>query len=321
MENKNTDMNSWKDSHRDMIVRATAAGGMIRAFAACTKNLVQEAKDRHGTSPVATAALGRLLTAGAMMGVTLKGDDDLLTLMVRGDGPLSGITVTADAQGRVKGYVNEPQVWIPLKYKGKLDVGGAVGHGTLTVVRDQAFGDPYSSQTELVSGEIAEDLTYYFATSEQVPSSVGLGVLVDTDQNVRQAGGFLIQLMPGFDDETIDRLEAALKGISSVTDMLEEGLSPEGILERILGGMDLEITDRIPTEFYCNCSRERTSRVLLSLGSKELKELIDEGKPIDLECHFCGKKYTFTVEEMEQMLAAARLQQLNNIHVIDPDGN
>lgn len=294
-------MKAWKEAHRDYIVRATAADGMIRAFAATTKNLVQEAKDRHNTSPVCTAALGRLLTAAAMMGIMLKGDDDLITITIRGDGPMQGVTVTGDSHGNVKGFVYNNNVWVPDKYAGKLDVGAAIGRGTLMVVRDQEFGEPYTSQVALVSGEIAEDLTYYFAASEQVPSSVGLGVLVGTDQNVLNAGGFIIQLMPGCTDDIIDRLEGRLKEIRSITAFLNEGKSPEDMLEEILGDMGLEITDTVPSQFKCNCSRERTEKVLMSVGKDELQDMIDDGKPVTLTCHFCGKKYTFNVDELKAL--------------------
>ena len=308
-DEKVTDMTEWKKDHMDYIVRATACGGQIRAFAATTRNLVEQAREIHQTSPVCTAALGRLLTAGTMMGIMLKGEDDLMTMTIKGDGPMQGLTVTADAKGRVKGFVYNPNVWNAPKYKGKLDVGGAIGRGTLTVVRDQAFGEPYSSQVELLTGEIAEDLTSYFVTSEQVPSSVGLGVLVNPDQTVEQAGGFIIQLMPGFTDETVDKLEASLKKIHSVTQLLEEGLSPEEILQKILGDMDLELLDTVPAEFYCNCSRERVTKVLLSIGEKDIQEMIDEGKPVELACHFCGKKYSFSVDELKILLAAAKARK------------
>lgn len=289
----------------DYIVRAAAAGGGIRAFAAVTKELTEKAREIHQTSPVVTAALGRLLTAGAMMGIMLKGERDLLTLTVRGDGPVQGLTVTADAAGRVKGFPYRADVWIPRKKNGKLDVGGAIGRGTLTVVRDQGMKEPYSSQVQLQTGEIADDLTYYFVTSEQVPSSVGLGVLVDRDQSVRQAGGFIVQLMPGAAAETIDALEQNLGRISSVTSMLEEGLTPEDIIGRLLDGMDPEILDTRPTEFYCGCSRERVAKVLISLGRKELQDMIDEGKPAELHCHFCNRQYTYTTEEMKELLEKA----------------
>ncbi len=292
---------SGADLEQDYIVRATAEYGMIRAFAATTKHLVQEARERHDTEPVATAALGRLLTAGAMMGVTLKGEEDLLTLMIRGDGPLQGITVTADARGRVKGFVHQPHVWVPLKRPGKLDVGAAVGKGTLTVIRDQAFGEPYSSQVELATGEIGDDLTYYFVASEQVPTSVGLGVLVDTDKSVRRAGGFLIQLMPDCSEAAADRLEQNLSQVGSVTGFLEQGMRPEDILNLLLEGLSPEILEKTPTEFYCNCSRERVSKVLLSMGREELEKLIREDHGTELECHFCGEKYRFTEEELRQL--------------------
>ncbi|MEE8885892.1 MAG: Hsp33 family molecular chaperone HslO [Eubacteriales bacterium] len=299
------DMKKWISEHGDYIVRGITSDGGIRAFAATTKNLVQEAQDRHDTSPTATAALGRLLTAGAMMGTMLKGADDLVTIMMRGDGPMAGITVTADSYGDVKGFVSNPQVWLPEKTKGHLDVGGAIGHGVLTVVRDQEFGEPYSSQVNLVSGEIAEDLTYYFATSEQIPSSVGLGVLTGPGKQVRNAGGFIIQLMPGCTDETIDKLEAKLKTVHSITEYLEKGMKPEDILNDILGEFGLEILDTLPTQFYCNCSHERMSKALVTLGKKELNAMIDDGKPVTLSCQFCGRSYTFPVDELKEILKTA----------------
>ncbi len=290
----------------DYIVRATAAGGQIRAFAATTRNLVEEARSRHNTSPVATAALGRLMTGGVMMGIMMKGDKDLLTLQVKGDGPLGGITVTADSKGTVKGFVENPMVLIHAKPNGKLDVSGAVGKGTLTVIRDLGLKEPYVGHIDLPSGEIAEDLTYYFAASEQVPSTCGLGVLMNKENNtVKQAGGFIIQLMPGTEEEVIEKLEQNLSGIKSVTTMLEEGDTPEQILERLLGNMDLEILETIPASFHCNCSRERVSRALISLGKKELQSMIDDGEPVELKCHFCNSAYTFQVEELKEMLEAA----------------
>lgn len=290
----------------DYIVRATAADGYIRAFAATTRELVEEARQIHRTAPVVTAALGRLLTAGVMMGTMMKGEEDLLTLIVRGDGPMQGMTVTADSHGRAKGFAYQPQTDLPLRADGHLDVGRAVGHGTLTVVRDLGLKEPYSSQVALTSGEIGEDLTYYFMVSEQTPSSVGVGVLVDRDQSVRQAGGFIIQLIPGVEESVVDKLEKNLLGAHSVTEMLEEGLTPEKILGKFLGDMHLEINDKVPASFHCSCSRERVSNALLSVGAKELQSLIDEGKPVDLNCQFCGKTYTFTVDEMKKMQAEAQ---------------
>ncbi|MDO4490667.1 MAG: Hsp33 family molecular chaperone HslO [Lachnospiraceae bacterium] len=291
---------------KDYIVRATAANGQIRAFAATTRNLVEEARGRHNTSPVATAALGRLMTAGVMMGIMMKGDKDLLTLQIRGDGPLGGITVTADSKGTVKGYVDNPMVLIPANAVGKLDVRGAVGRGTLTVIRDLGLKEPYVGTIDLPSGEIAEDLTYYFAISEQVPSTCGLGVLMNKeDATVKQAGGFIVQLMPGTEDAVIDKLESNLSGIMSVTSMLEAGDTPEQILNRLLGDMDLEILETMPVSFDCNCSWERVSRALISLGQKELQSLIQEGKPVELRCQFCNEAYTFTVEDLQEMLQVA----------------
>ena len=290
----------------DYIVRATAAEGQIRAFAATTRELAEKARALHNTSPAATAALGRLLTAGAMMGVMMKGDRDILTLQVKGDGPLHGITVTADSKGRVKGFVDVPEVLIPANAKGKLDVGGAIGNGYLTVIKDLGLKEPYSGQVELQTGEIGDDLTYYFAVSEQVPSSVGLGVLMEKNNTVKQAGGFIVQLMPGTSEEVIEALESQLAKISSVTGLLEAGNTPEQILELLLGNMGLEILDRIPAEFYCNCSRDRMARALISIGAKELQAMIDDGEPVELKCHFCSSAYTFSTEELEEMLAVAR---------------
>ena len=283
----------------DYIVRATAANSQIRAFAATTKELVEYARAAHNTSPVATAALGRLLTAGSMMGVMMKGDKDLLTLQIHANGPIEGITVTADSKGNVKGYVGNPNVVIHANDKGKLDVAGAVGIGFMNIIKDMGLKEPYLGQTELQTSEIAEDLTYYFATSEQVPSSVGLGVLMEKDNTVKQAGGFILQLMPFTDEEVISKLEDNLKHVTSVTGMLEEGKTPEQILETLLEGFDIEINDRIPTQFHCNCSKERVEKALISIGKKEIKEMIDEGKEIELNCHFCNKKYLFSVEELK----------------------
>ena len=289
----------------DYIVRATAAEGQIRAFAAVTKDTVEEARRRHGTSPVATAALGRLLTAGAIMGSMMKNDTDMLTLQIRGDGPIEGITVTADSHANVKGYVGNPDVMLPPK-NGKLDVGGAVGIGLLQVIKDMGLKEPYVGQTILVSSEIAEDLTYYFASSEQVPSSVGLGVLMNKDNTVRCAGGFIIQLMPFATEETISQLEENLKDVTSVTDFLDKGYTPEQMLEKLIGHLDLEITDTIPTQFYCNCSKERVEQAVASIGKKDIQEMIDEGKDIEVKCHFCNTAYNYTVEDLKNILKRSK---------------
>ena len=286
----------------DYIVRAIAANDQIRAFAAVTTETVETARQDHNTSPVATAALGRLLTAGAMMGTMMKGEKDILTLQIKAGGPLEGITVTADSKGRVKGYVGNPNVCIPANSKGKLDVAGAVGIGFMNVIKDMGLKEPYVGQVALQTSEIAEDLTYYFATSEQVPSAVGLGVLMNKDNTVRQAGGFIVQLMPFAEESTIAKLEENVQKITSVTNLLEEGHTPESLLDKVLEGFDVEINEKIPTKCYCNCSRERVEKALISIGRKELNEMIQEGKPIELNCHFCNHNYEFTVEELKEIL-------------------
>lgn len=291
----------------DYFVRATAGEAQIRAFAVKTRDTVEAARKAHNTSPVVTAALGRLLTAGAMMGMMLKGEKDMLTLQIAGDGPIGGITVTADALGHVKGYAKNSQVMIGANEKGKLDVAKAVGKGILRVIKDMGLKEPYVGQTVLESGEIAEDLTYYFANSEQVPSSVGLGVLMDRETNtVKQAGGFIIQLMPFADEETISRLESNLGKVDSVTKLFEEGKTPQQLLELLLEGLTPEILEEGPVEFFCNCDKERVEKALISLGKQELEELIAEGKEIELNCHFCGSSYVFSVEELKTMLKRAR---------------
>ncbi len=290
----------------DYMVRATAANAQIRAFAITSRDTVEYARSAHDLSPVVTAALGRLMTGGVMMGSMLKGEDDLLTLKINGAGPVHGLTVTADSKGNVKGYADHPQAMMPPSSVGKLDVGGVIGLGVLTVIKDMGMKEPYSSTIELKTGEIADDLTYYFAASEQVPSSVGLGVLMEKNNTVKQAGGFIIQLMPFTEDEVIDRLEQKLSGLKPVTTMLEEGNSPEEILKLILGDMGLEITDTMPVQFHCNCSKPLVEKVLISLGKKELQSLIDEGKDVELNCHFCNSNYTFSVEEVKKILARTK---------------
>ena len=291
---------------QDYVIRATAANGSIRAFAASTRNLVQHAREIHHTSPVASAALGRMLTAAAMMGGMLKGEKDLVTLQIRSLGPLKGIVVSGDSHCRVKGYVFNPNVDIPCKYPGKLDVSGAIGEGYMSVIKDIGLKEPYAGRIQLVSGEIAEDLTYYFAQSEQVPSAVGLGVLVDTDTSIRQAGGFMIQLMPDATEEVISALEQRLNTIPYVTDLLDMGKTPEDILEMILGDMDLKIMDKVPAEFYCNCTKERVEKALISIGRDELEKIINEDKKANLHCHFCSKEYDFTEEELRTLLESAK---------------
>ena len=285
----------------DYIVRATAANANIRIFAADTKELVETARQAHNTSPVMTAALGRLLTAGAMMGVMQKGDADILTLQIKSGGPAKGLTVTADSHGRVKGYPVVADVMLPPNAVGKLDVGGALAPGFLTVIKDLGLKEPYVGETMLVTGEIGDDLTEYFMSSEQVPSSVGLGVLMNKDNTVKCAGGFIVQLMPFAPDDVIDRLETNLKEITSVTALLDSGMTPEDIIKKVLDGFDIEFNDTIPATFYCNCSKDRFAKGLISLSADDMKEMIDSGETIEVNCRFCGKHYYFTTEELQEI--------------------
>lgn len=289
----------------DYIVRATAAEGEIRAFAATTRDLTEEARKAHNTSPVATAALGRLLTAASMMSCDMKGENDLLTLKIQGDGPIKGLTVTADSQGNVKGYAVNPMVMLPPNARGKLDVGGALGVGVLSVIKDIGLKEPYAGQTILVTGEIAEDLTYYYAASEQTPSSVALGVLMNRDNTVRRAGGFIIQLLPGASERVIDRLEKKLEEISSITTLLDEGNTPEMVLAYVLGEFGLELNQKEPVRFHCNCTKERVEKALISVGKRDIQEMIDDGKPIEVNCHFCGRNYEFSVDELKGLMEKA----------------
>lgn len=286
---------------KDYIVRATAADSQIRAFAVTSKEMVEEARCAHGTSPVITAALGRLLSGAAMMGTMMKGEKDLLTIRIQCSGPAQGLTVTADSKGYVKGFPMVPVVDLPLNEKGKLDVGGALDLGVMSIIKDLGMKEPYVGQIALQTGEIAEDLTYYFATSEQIPSAVGLGVLVDKDSSVKQAGGFIIQLMPFTQDEVIERLEKKITEIASVTEMLEDGNTPEQILEIVLGEFGLEITDTIETGFRCDCSKERVSRAISTLSKKDLDDIINDGEAIEVKCQFCNKAYHFDIDELKEM--------------------
>lgn len=286
----------------DYMIRATAANGQIRAFAATTRDLTEYARNAHNTSPVVTAALGRTMTAAVMMGSMLKGDKELLTVKIQGDGPIGSLTVTADSHGHVKGYAQNPVVLIQANSIGKLDVAGAIGKGVLSVIKDIGLKDPYVGQTDLVSGEIAEDLTYYYATSEQIPSSVGLGVLLDKENFVKQAGGFIIQVMPLAEDEVIDKVEESLKHIHSVTSLLEQGMTPEDMLHHLLGDLDLEILDRMPAQYACNCSKERVAKAIASIGRADLEDMIQAGETIETNCQFCGSHYYFTTEELKSFL-------------------
>lgn len=285
----------------DYIVRATAADGQIRAFAAYTKDVVEEARRRHNTSPTATVALGQLLTAGTMMGTMMKNDTDILTLQIRCDGPLGGLTVTADNQGNVKGYAVHPDVDVPVK-NGQINVADALDLGVLNVIKDMGLKEPYVGQTILETSEIAKDLTYYYMNSEQVPSSVGLGVLMNKDNTVKCAGGFIIQLMPFAEDATIDKLEENLKNVTSVTELLDHGCTPEGLLEALLGNLGIEVLDTLPTQFHCNCSKERVEKAVASVGREDLQAMIDDGEDIEVKCDFCNSTYKYTVDELKEIL-------------------
>ncbi len=287
----------------DYMVRAAAAEHAVRAFAITSKELTEHARRAHQASPIVSAALGRLLAAGAMMGVMMKGEDDLLTLQVMGDGPVQGLVVTADSKGHVKGYPNKADVKLPPNAMGKLDVGGAIGKGVLRVIRDMGLKEPYTGTTELQTGEIAEDLTYYFASSEQVPSSVGLGVLVDRDCSIRQAGGFILQLMPFAGDEVIETLERNISGLSPVTDMLERGCTPEDMLGELLKGLEMEITDKFPASFQCSCSKERVRKALSSISRQDMQGMADDNEPVEVKCHFCNTAYQFDADELREMLS------------------
>ncbi len=286
----------------DYIVRATAADKQIRAFAATTRELVEHARQIHNTSPVATAALGRLLTGGAMMGSMMKGEKDMLTIQMKGDGPINGVIVTADSSANVKGYVGNPDVIIPPNYLGKLDVGAAIGYGNMFVSKDLGLKEPYNSQLPLTTSEVAEDLTYYFAKSEQVPSAVALGVLMEKDNTVKQAGGFIIQLMPFAEEKVITTLEEKVAKITSVTSLLEKGYTPEQLLEEVLGDLGIEFLDTMPTKFDCNCSKKKVTKALIGVGRQGLKEMIEDGEPIEVNCHFCNTHYVFEIDELKELI-------------------
>lgn len=282
----------------DYCLRATAANGHIRAFAATTKHLVGKAAAIHETTPVASAALGRLLTATSIMGLMAGNDDDLITVNIKGDGPIGGVLATADGLGRVRGYVLNPKGDIASRPDGKLNVGSAVGVGNITVIKDLGLKEPYVGTLELVSGEVAEDIAGYFAFSEQIPSIVSLGVIVERDYSIKQAGGFLLQLMPGFDDALIDALEAKMANFPAITALLEAGKTPEDVMDMLLADFGYEITEKSPLEFYCNCDVERVTGALVSMGAQELKEIIEEDGKAEVNCHFCNKQYVFDRDEL-----------------------
>ncbi len=290
----------------DYIIRAMSRDGYVKAMAIRSTAIVERARMIHKTTPTATAALGRLLSACSMMGNLQKTEDGALTLQIKGGGPLGTLLATSDAVGNVRGYVHNPSITLLEKYAGKLDVGAAVGtDGMLTVIRDLRMKEPYVGSVALVSGEIADDITAYFAQSEQTPTACALGVLINTDRSVRVAGGYLIQLLPGAPDDVIDKVEAGIQRCGAVTAMLDAGKTPEEILSSVLSAFDLEFFDETPVEYRCYCSRERVSATLLTIGKKDLQEIVDEGKPITIECQFCDTAYTFTPEDVAQLLKDA----------------
>ena len=286
----------------DYLIRATAADEKVRAFAIRSTEMAATARETHKTLPVVTAALGRLLSAGAMMGSMMKGENDKLTLQMKGDGPIGMMTVTADSHGNIKGFPANPAVDIPRKYAGKLDVGAAVGKGILTVIMDLGLREPYNGQVEIQTGEIGDDLAYYFTVSEQTPSAVGLGVMVDTDSSVKHSGGFIIQLMPDADEETVAAIESKVSGAPSVTSMMEDGMSPEDILEYYLGDLDLKINETEPVRFYCDCSKEKVARSLATISRKDLEEIINDGEEIEVKCYFCNSAYKFGIDELNKIM-------------------
>lgn len=289
----------------DVLVRGTAWGGKIRVFAARTTQLVSELQRRHQTLPTATAAFGRTATAAAIMGAMLKGEEQL-TVKVKGDGPIGQIVVDANAHGEVRGYVDNPNVLLPSNAHGKIDVAGGVGrNGYLHIIKDLGLKDPYLGSVPIVSGELGEDFTYYFAISEQTPSAVGLGVLVEPDASVTHAGGFIIQLLPGLTDEEITRLEQAIGSIPHVTQLLEQGETPEGILRRLVGD-DLQIHDSLELKFQCKCSKERVEQTLISLGTSELEQIIEEDGKAEVVCHYCNEAYTFDREQLQELINQAK---------------
>lgn len=288
----------------DYIVRAIAANETVRAFAIRSTDLTAEAREIHRTLPVVTAALGRLLSAGAMMGSMMKGEKDKLTLQMKGDGPIGQMTVTVDSHGNVKGFPANPAVDIPRKYAGKLDVGGAVGRGLLNVIMDLGLKEPYNGSVEIQTGEIGDDLAYYFTVSEQTPSAVGLGVMVDTDSSVKHAGGFIIQIMPDADEDTIAAIETKMAGAPPVTTMMEEGMAPEDILNYYLGDLGLVITETQPVRYYCGCSKENVARALATISTQDLEDIINDGEEIEVKCYFCNSAYKYSIAELEDIMAS-----------------
>lgn len=293
--------------NKDYIVRASLANDSVRAFAISSTHLVAEARERHRTLPVVTATLGRLLSAGAIMGSMMKGEKDIVTVSLKGDGPAGYITVTADSHGHVKGFPGNPNVDIPRKYAGKLDVGAAVGRGLLTVSYDLGLKEPYSGQVEIQTGEVAEDLAYYFTVSEQLPSVVGLGVMVDTDSSLKHAGGFIVQLLPDAPEDVIELLEKKLANLEPVTTMMEQGMTPEEMLLHIFEGVDIEFTERHDVKFYCDCSKEKVKRALAAISDKDLQDIVNDDEDIEVKCFFCNTAYKFSIADIKDILSSRKI--------------
>lgn len=288
---------------KDYVIRAIDKKGTIRVFVATTSNLVEKGRRIHNTTPTATAALGRTLTACVMMGIMMKGEKDTVSIQLRGDGPIRTILAVSNSKGEVKGYVGNPLVDLPLKSNGKLDVGGAVGkNGKIVVIKDIGMKEPYIGQSNLVSGEIAEDLTHYFAYSEQQPSAVNLGVLVDKDLSVKASGGYIVQLLPDTSEEDIDRLEKNIQNSEAISSLIARGLKPEDILQSVFGDFEMQVLEKKEIAFKCDCSREKVESALISLGEEEIKSMIEEDGKAEVVCHFCNKKYNFLEEDLKSLI-------------------
>lgn len=289
----------------DYSIRAIDSTGSIRIFVASTTNLVEKARSIHNTTPVSTAALGRTLTASLLMGNTLKNDEDKLSVQITGDGQIKSILAISNSCGEVKGYISNPHADLPLKSNGKLDVGGAIGNGKLTVIKDLGMKEPYVGQTELVSGEIAEDLAHYFALSDQQPSVVALGVLVDRDYTVRASGGYIIQVLPNAEEEVIQKLEECIEKVEPISSMIDKGFTPEEVLKTVCEGLEMKILEKTDLKFVCDCCEERIERALISIGEKDLKEIIEEDEKAEVCCEFCDAKYNFNKQQLQDLLDKA----------------
>lgn len=287
---------------KDYLIKTTAAQGDVRAYFATTRNTVNKAVNIHRTSPVVSAAFGRLLTGSVIMGAMLKNKGDLITVSIKCSGPLKGMLVTSDYSCNVKGYVNVPAIEIPLKESGKLDVSGIIGDGTLSVVKDIGLKEPYAGQVPLVTGEIAEDLAQYFVLSEQTPSAVSLGILVERDCSIKQAGGFILQMLPNAKEETIVQIENSIKELPSMTNLFEEGKTPEEIMEMLFKGLNPVVNEKVEINYSCNCTKDRAEKALIAVGREEINSILEEQGKANLHCPFCDESYDFSKEELIKLL-------------------